>query len=104
MKINGCVIIPPNHSFIQHQAYSGGIPILKEDYISNVPPYILEILLSDNLFGKLILGGGGALSPLMKLHNYRCDPPSDWDLFHYGLSNTDDIIIVENIIYTILEK
>ena len=104
VKINGCVIIPPNHSFIQHQAYSGSIPILKEDYISNVPPYILEILLSDNLFGKLILGGGGALWSLMHLHNYKCDLPSDWDLFHYGLSNTDDIIMVENIIYTILEK
>lgn len=99
VKINGCVVIPLKHSFIQ-QAYCG-IPILKEDYISNVPPYVLEILLSDN---RLALGGGGALWPLMKLHNYKCDPPSDWDLFHYGLSNTDDIIIVENIIYTILEK
>jgi len=102
VKINGCVVIPLNHSFIQQEHCS--IPILKEDYISNVPPYILEILLSENLFGKLSLSGGGALWPLMHLYNYKCDPPSDWDLFHYGLSNTDDIIIVENIIYNILQK
>jgi hypothetical protein len=114
VEITGSVVVPPNHPFIKTEEFKTeefktegckeDIPLLKEDYISNIlviMPCVLEIL-STNC--NLVLGGGGALYPLMKIHDYKIDSPSDWDLFYYGDATTDDIIIIENTVYDILQK